>query len=198
MKKLVWTTLSLLLVVGLSYLILFVISSLFSPQAARIPLLNDHRIISQEVEKYRPLFEKYAEANGMKSDTDLLMAIAMQESKGKSADIMQASESRGMIKDTIRTPEESIRQGTHYFKRAMERAHGNIPLALQSYNFGLGFSDYVARHGDKMTPKLIQSFSRQKAAELGWHSYGDPEYASHVLRYYDNEQAKKKLAKISQ
>ncbi|WP_238537595.1 lysozyme family protein [Sporolactobacillus vineae] len=195
MKKLVRITLSLLLVVGFSYLILFVISSLFSPQAARIPLLNDHRIISQEVEQYRPVFEKYAEANGIKSDTDLLMAIAMQESKGKSADIMQASESRGLTKDTIRTPEESIRQGALYFKKALRRAHGNVPLALQSYNFGLGFSDFVERHGGKMTPKLIRSFSRQKAAELGWHSYGDPEYASRVLRYYHNEQAKQKLAK---
>lgn len=195
MKKLARMTLSLLLVVGLSYLILFVVSSLFSPQASRIPFLNDHRVISQEVEKYRPLFEEYAKANGISSDTDLLMAIAMQESKGKSADIMQASESRGLMKDSIRTPEESIRQGTLYFKRALNRAHGNVPIALQSYNFGLGFSDFVTRHGGKMTPKLIQSFSRQKAAELGWHSYGDPEYANHVLRYYHNEQAKQKLAK---
>jgi Soluble lytic murein transglycosylase and related regulatory proteins (some contain LysM/invasin domains) len=186
---------SLLLFVGLSYLVLFIISSLFSPQANRIPFLNDHRVISQEVEKYRPVFASYAKANGIEKDTDLLMAIAMQESKGKSADIMQASESRGLIKDSIRTPEESIRQGTLYFKKALKHSGGNIPLALQSYNFGLGFSDYINRHGGKMTPALIRSFSRQKAAELGWSSYGDPEYANHVLRYFHNEQAKQTLVK---
>lgn len=195
MKKIITVVCSLLALIGFSYLILFVISSMYSPQADHVPFLNDNRVISQDVEKYRSIFQKYAEANGMGNDTDLLMAIAMQESKGKLPDIMQSSESRGLPKNTIRSPEKSIEAGARYFSKTLKKSKGNIAIALQSYNFGAGFSDYIARHGGRFSPELAQQFSRLKARELGWKTYGDSNYVSHVMRYYNNEKLKQKLAK---
>lgn len=195
MKKITSFVFSMMALVGIAYLALFVISSIFSPQAEHVPFLNDRRVISPKVEHYRPLFKKYARANGLESYTDLIMAMAMQESKGNAADIMQASESLGFPKDTIDDPEKSIEAGTRYFKKALDKSGGNIRLALQSYNFGIGFTDYVKRHGGTFTRKLAKDFSAQKARELGWESYGDPGYADRVLRYYDNEKTKRAWAK---
>lgn len=195
MKKFLTLLFSLLSVVGISYLALFIISSLYSPQADHVPLLNSNRVISSEIENYRPIFKKYAEANGIGQYTDLMMALAMQESKGSSPDIMQASESQGLPRNTIHSPETSIKVGTGYFKKAMKRSGGNVRLALQSYNFGIGFTDYVRQNGGRFTYALAVKFSEWKAKELGWRSYGDPQYVDHVMRYYNNEKQKQALAK---
>lgn len=195
MKKFIILLFSLLSVIGVSYLLLFIISSIYSPQADHVPFLNDNRVISPTIESYRPLFQKYAEANGIGQYTDLLMALAMQESKGKSPDIMQASESLGLPRNTISSPEASIKAGTSYFKKVMERSGGNVRLALQSYNFGIGFTDYVRQHGGRFTAALAVKFSERKAKELGWGSYGDPYYVDHVMRYYNNEKLKQALTK---
>ncbi|RYL91492.1 lysozyme family protein [Sporolactobacillus sp. Y61] len=191
MKKIITLIISLFSIIGFSWLALFIISSLYSPQADHVPFLNDHRVISPEIENQRPLFRKYAKANDLEPYTDLIMAVAMQESKGKSSDIMQASESLGLPKDSIEDPEKSIEVGTRYFKKSMDKADGNIPLALQSYNFGLGFTDYVRHHGGRFSKELAEQFSDSKARELGWKKYGDPNYAEHVLRYYQNEKIKR-------
>ncbi|MFT8317961.1 MAG: lysozyme family protein [Sporolactobacillus sp.] len=195
MKKFFILIVSMLTLVGLSYLTLFIISNIYSPQADHIPFLNSDRVINQKIESYRPIFKKYARLNGLENDTDLLMAMAMQESKGNSVDVMQASESQGLPKDSIKSPEESIRAGTKYFRKSLDRAGGDTRLALQSYNFGIGFSDYVKAHGGKYSPALAKRFSRLKAEQLGWTSYGDPDYVGHVLRYYRNEQEKQSIAK---
>ncbi|RYM01781.1 cell wall hydrolase [Sporolactobacillus sp. THM7-7] len=190
MKKVFALLLSSLAIIGGSYLILFIISSLYSPKADHVPFLNDDRVISPDIEKYRPLFHKYAQAYDIEEYTDLLMAMAMQESKGKTPDVMQASESLGLPKDTIEDPKESIKAGTHYFKRVMDKSGGDVHLALQSYNFGIGFTNYVKQHGGQFNPGLAQRFSRLKAKELGWESYGDPNYVDRVMRYYHNEKRK--------
>ncbi|RYL95620.1 cell wall hydrolase [Sporolactobacillus sp. THM7-4] len=196
MKKLFTLLCSSLALIGFSYVLLFIISSIYSPKADHVPLLNDDRVISPEIEHYRPLFQKYARDYNMEQYTDLLMAMAMQESKGKTPDIMQASESIGLPKDTINNPKTSIRAGTRYFKKAIEKSEGDVHLAVQSYNFGTGFIDYVNRHGGHFNHTLARAFSRRKARELGWDSYGDPKYVDHVMRYYDNEKQKRALAKI--
>ncbi|MFT8871738.1 MAG: lysozyme family protein [Sporolactobacillus sp.] len=198
MHKLLATICSMLAVLGFSYLTLFIISNLYSPAADRVPFLNSDRVISKKVEQLRPLFDKYARQCHLADKTNLLMAMAMQESKGEAVDIMQASESEGLPKDTIKNAKDSIRVGTHYFKRALQRAHGDIRLALQSYNFGLGFTDYVMARGGVYTPELARAFSQAKAKQLGWTTYGDPHYAEHVLRYYYNEQRKQAFIKNNQ
>lgn len=195
MKKITALIVSLAAVIGCSYLILFIVSSMYSPNAGHVPLLNDDRVISPEVEKLRPTFQKYAKQYDLEPYTDLLMAMAMQESKGKTDDVMQASESLGLPENTIDNPEKSIEAGTRYFKKAMEQADGDIRLSLQSYNFGLGFTDYVNENGGRYSEKLAHRFAERKAKELGWDRYGDPEYVDHVMRYYNNEKQKHAVKK---
>jgi soluble lytic murein transglycosylase-like protein len=195
MRKIIKLILTSSLIIGISFVLLYVISSLYSPQADHVPLLNDTRVISPEVENYRPIISKIAKANGIDQYTDLIMAITMQESKGKAVDVMQASESQGLPRNSIDSPKKSIQAGTHYFKKALVRSNGDLSLAVQSYNFGLGFTDYVKSHGGKYTPQLAQQFSEEKAKELNWESYGDPDYVEHVMRYYTNEKQKRELVK---
>ncbi|MCL1631058.1 lysozyme family protein [Sporolactobacillus sp. CPB3-1] len=195
MTKIIKLIISSSLLIGVSFVILYILSTMYSPQADHVPLLNDQRVISPEVENYRPIIAETAKVNGIGQYTDLIMAITMQESKGKAIDVMQASESLGLSRNTIQSPKKSIQAGTRYFKKALVRANGDVPLALQSYNFGLGFVDYVKSHGGKYTPELARQFSKEKAKELHWSSYGDPKYVEHVMRYYTNEKQKRELAK---
>ncbi|BBN98448.1 lysozyme family protein [Sporolactobacillus terrae] len=183
------------LLIAISFVLLYIVSSLYSPQADHVPLLNDKRVINDDVKAYRPTISKVAKEYGISDYTDLIMAIAMQESKGKAVDVMQASESLGKPRNSIATPEKSIRAGIQYFKRALNRSDNDPSLALQSYNFGLGFADYVKAHGGKFSAQLAHHYADQKARELQWSSYGDPDYVAHVMRYYNNEKQKRALAK---
>jgi hypothetical protein len=61
-----------------------------------------------------------------------------------------------------------------------------IDLALQGYNFGSGFITWAQPRGG-YSEANAQAFSQMEAADLGWSSYGDPDYVPHVLRYYKNQ-----------
>lgn len=141
--------------------------------------------ISKEVERYRPLFEKYAEKYGLTKHIDVIMALVMQESGGRYLDVMQSSESIGLPPNSITDPELSIDVGMKHFKSVLEKAGGDIKLTLQAYNYGGGFIDYVKKRGGKYTKELASAFSKEQAAKLGWPSYGDPLYVDHVMRYLD-------------
>ncbi|MED1921438.1 bifunctional lytic transglycosylase/C40 family peptidase [Bacillus velezensis] len=139
--------------------------------------------IAPEVERFRFAFEKYARQEGVYDQVNVIMALTMQESGGRSLDIMQSSESIGLPPNTITDPEYSIEVGIKHFKKVFKEAGGDVRLALQSYNFGSGFIGYVKKHGGKYTKKLALDFSRLQAIKMGWKSYGDPSYVDHVMRY---------------
>ncbi|MBC1284863.1 peptidoglycan DD-metalloendopeptidase family protein [Listeria booriae] len=140
--------------------------------------------VAPEVERYRPLFEKYAVKYQLEKYVDIIMALVMQESGGRYPDVMQSSESIGLPPNTITDPEYSIDMGMAHFKNVLTKAKGDVDLTLQSYNYGGGFIDYVnAGRGGKYTLQLAHEFSVYQAQKLGWPSYGDPEYVPHVRRY---------------
>ncbi|MDA1478030.1 bifunctional lytic transglycosylase/C40 family peptidase [Bacillus sp. CLL-3-40] len=139
--------------------------------------------ISPEVERFRAVFEKYARKEGIFDQVNIIMALTMQESGGRSLDIMQSSESIGLPPNSIVDPEESIKVGIAHFKKVFIKAGKDVKLTLQSYNFGSGFIDYVKKNGGKYTKELANKFSRIQAIKQGWASYGDPEYVDHVMRY---------------
>ncbi len=103
---------------------------------------RDYGLVSQEgtaqvssaVERYRPLFEKYAKKYGVEDYVELLMAKAMQESGGRLPDVMQSSESIGLPPNTIQDPERSIKVGVRYFAEMLKKANYDIRLTLQAYN----------------------------------------------------------------
>lgn len=158
--------------------------------------------LSDSVRQYEEEVEKYAAEEGIEGQTEVLLALMMQESGGRGEDPMQASESYCGEVGCIEDPEVSIRQGVSYFATTLEKADGDVKLALQAYNFGAGFIDYVMNRGGEYTQELAISFSAEKYEELkdtGEYScireeaeqydacYGDIYYVDAVLDYYEEE-----------
>src|SRR5699024_7462555 len=61
----------------------------------------------------------------------------------------------------IDDPELSIKQGVYYFSQTLEVADGDIELAVQSYNFGKGFIDYVEKNTGKYSQEIAIDFSQK-------------------------------------
>lgn len=101
--------------------------------------------ISPHVKKYEYLVSKYAEELNIEEYTPLILAIMQQESGGNpnERDPMQSSESLCGYIGCITNPKQSIQQGVHHFNQVLQSASGDIFLAIQSYNFGSGFIEFV-------------------------------------------------------
>lgn len=143
--------------------------------------------LSEAVLQYEEIVHGVLLTYGLEEHTALVLAIMMQESGGNmSLDVMQASESIGLPPNTITDPVYSIEVGVAHFEKVMakhERLGVDLDTAIQSYNYGSGYMDFIAQNGGKHSEELAQAFSRQQANKLGWSSYGDPEYVAHVKRY---------------
>ncbi|WP_339229808.1 lysozyme family protein [Oceanobacillus sp. FSL K6-2867] len=142
--------------------------------------------IAPEVTRYENYFKKYAKEYGVEEHTDVVMAMAMQESGGRYLDVMQSSESLGLARNTLADPKKSIDQGVKYFSKVFEQAGGDVELALQAYNMGHGFIDYAKKHNNgKYSMELALDFSNYMARKMGWSRYGDPHYVQNVMRYLE-------------
>ncbi|QKY71733.1 lysozyme family protein [Lentibacillus sp. CBA3610] len=155
-------------------------------------------VISEHVLNYEPLVEKYAAEYDVENHVDVLLAIMMQESGGNGNDPMQSSESYCGSRGCIEDPELSIKQGVKHFSGVLEEADGDIRLAIQSYNFGAGFIDYVQANSGKYTQEAAIDFSqemyasaddqakfrcpREEAQEID-ACYGDIYYVRDVIDY---------------
>ncbi|SDI97676.1 lysozyme family protein [Natribacillus halophilus] len=143
--------------------------------------------VNEDVERYEPHFERYAGENGIDDQVDILMAMTMQESGGQLADVMQSSESMGDPVNTINSPEQSIEQGVSYYADMYEQANGDTELAMQGYNMGGGYIDYVQdNHDGEHSRDVAYEFGEQQASELGWDNYGDEDYVEHVMQYLED------------
>lgn len=177
---------------------LFIVLSVVSLEENPETNIPSNPAISEQVLNYKPVVEKYAAEYGVENHVDVLLAIMMQESGGRGDDPMQASESycgsRGCIKD----PEVSIKQGVEHFNGVLEEADGDMRLAIQSYNFGKGFIDYVQANSGKYTQEAAINFSQEMYASADDQGkfrcpreeaqdidacYGDIYYVRDVLDY---------------
>jgi len=152
--------------------------------------------LSEEVIELSPYIFAYACEHGLEEYTGLIKAVMMQESAGRGTDPMQASECIYNTKypntpGGITDPEYSINVGIQYFKDCLELANTQGPddlegisLALQGYNFGNGYISWAIQNYGGHSELSALEFSEMMANYNGWESYGDPEYVSHVLRYY--------------
>lgn len=155
-------------------------------------------VISSDVLEYKPLVEKYAAQNGVEEHVDELLAIMMQESGGRGKDPMQSSESYCGSRGCIEDPERSVEQGVEHFAAVLNEADGDVQLAIQSYNFGPGFIDYVKANSGDYTQKAAIKFSQEmyatadnqakyrcprKEAKKIDACYGDIYYVRDVIAY---------------
>lgn len=154
--------------------------------------------VSPEVLQYREKVLEELIKYDLQEYIDVVLALMMQESGGKGNDPMQASESYCGSVGCITDPDLSIEKGVLHFKNVMEKANYDIKLALQSYNFGMGFIDYVMKRGGKYTFELAVEFSQMwyerlkhtglytclRAEALQYNAcYGDIYYVDAVFKY---------------
>lgn len=155
--------------------------------------------VSDEVKAYAGLIQAYAMEQGIPEYSGLIMAVMMQESGGQGNDPMQASESSFNTKypntpGGISDPEYSIEVGVQAFADVLRQAgvqgiddEKRLYIALQAYNFGPGYISYAMNNGGHSAFTAL-AFSEMMAQQMGWTSYGDPQYVQHVLRYYEPEE----------
>jgi hypothetical protein len=151
--------------------------------------------LSNSVLAYQPFVSQYCQKYGIPGYTYLVLAVMQQESGGTGSDPMQCSESPLNMKyshspNSIKDPSYSVEVGVEYLASCIRAAGCKSPsdmqgisLALQGYNFGGGYIAWAKARGGYSTENAMQ-FSSLKASEMGWKGYGDPQYVSHVLRYY--------------
>ena len=139
---------------------------------------------------------KYARENDIEEYLELLQAMMMQESGGQGNDPMQSSECEFNTQfekkpNAINNPEYSIQVGIQYFAKCLKHANvtsikdeKGIFLALQSYNYGIGYIKYVEQTDKQYTYQNAIAFSQKCKKEYNVSVYGDSKYVYHVLRYY--------------
>ena len=168
--------------------------------------------LSADVLKHQPMVEKYARENGISEYVNVLLAIIQVESGGTAIDVMQSSESLGLPPNSLST-EESIKQGCKYFASLLSSAKSkgisDINAVIQSYNYGGGYLDYVAKHGKKHSFTLAENFARDKSGGTkvtytnpvavkkngGWrYAYGNMFYVELVNQYLIVNQVSGELA----
>ena len=61
-----------------------------------------------------------------------------------------------------------------------------IFLALQSYNYGIGYINYIEQTDKQYTYQNAIDFSEKCKKDYNVSVYGDSKYVYHVLRYYED------------
>lgn len=168
------------------------------------------KAVSTKLPKYQPLFEKYAQ----EIDWRLLAAISYQESHWR-PHARSHTGVRGMMMLTLATAkqmgiksrldaEQSIRGGSKYFKRMINKMPDRIPspdrlwFALASYNVGFGHLNDARiitqqQGGDpdrwvevKTRLPLLQQKKYYKKTKYGYARGKEPvHYVENIRRYYD-------------
>ena len=165
-------------------------------------------VLTPECESYRSEVETVAKTHVMTEYVDLIMAVMMQESGGRSLDVMQCAE--GVVNtlyphvpNGITDPSYSIDCGIQELKYALEKVECSSPtdiekikIALQGYNFGIdGFLAFLEEQNDvRWTEEYAQEYAKKASGEIerdpddaetmGPWAYGDQYYPLHVLRFY--------------
>lgn len=179
--------------------------------------------LSEEVEALRADIIAELKKYGKEEYINLFLALVMQESGGKGEDVFQCSESLGKAPNSI-GKKQSIEHGVKvlcgYLNNERIKVSSpddldNIKTALQSYNYGGGYIDYInssnfgrdttkndLQNLGKWTQENALAYQKKKSADLnhgtpvsrtgsaatilGPYQYGDAYYVKHVLRYYSN------------
>lgn len=121
------------------------------------------------VMNYRSEVETAVVEAGIPQYENLALAIIYTETKGQAADVMQSSESAFGNQFVIDDPAESIRSGVDFLASAIQKAAEagcDLATAVQAYNFGLDYIDYVKANGGENSVKLAEAYSKDVLSPL--------------------------------
>lgn len=132
-------------------------------------LVAGSRIYQQmaHVLTYRPLVQEVLRDSQSELDENLILAMIYTESKGKTVDILQASESLSGQQGTITDSRDSLRQGIAFLTTNLDYAEEvgtDFWSAIQAYNYGTAYIDYVATQGRVSTVPLALTYSQEVIA----------------------------------
>ncbi|HFI0041119.1 TPA: lysozyme family protein [Streptococcus suis] len=131
-----------------------------------IRLFQGYRAVKQ-VMTYQSMVQEVLAEHDTKANEELVLAMIYTETKGESADVMQSSESATGYTNTITDSKESIRQGVVYLTENLRQAEEKgveVWTAIQAYNFGPAYIDYIAQNGGEHTLTLAEEYSRTVVA----------------------------------
>lgn len=121
----------------------------------------------KNVMQYKPMVEKTLADNDTKANVDLVLAMIYTETKGGEADVMQSSESSSGVKDSITDSQSSIESGVKLLSHNLElaeKAQVDSWTAVQAYNFGTAYINYIAKNGGENTVALADEYSKTVVA----------------------------------
>ncbi|HEM3683078.1 TPA: lysozyme family protein [Streptococcus suis] len=131
-----------------------------------IRIFQGYRAVKQ-VMTYQSMVQEVLAEHDTKANEELVLAMIYTETKGESADVMQSSESATGYTNTITDSKESIRQGVIYLTKNLQLAEEKgveVWTAVQAYNFGPAYIDYIAQNGGEHTLALAEEYSRTVVA----------------------------------
>lgn len=129
-----------------------------------------------EVNKWQNTVATVAKKYDISDYQNIILAIILTESKGNHVDLMQSSESKYGTTDQVGTSEESIDNGVKFLAQAIKKAKSenvDIWTAIQSYNFGLSYIDFIQKNGKVSSVKLADQYSKSKLAPLLGNETGE-------------------------
>lgn len=149
----------------------------------------------KQVMNYRSLVREVLDEQDTVANEEFVLAMIYTETKGKVSDVMQSSESATGQKNSILDNKESIRQGVQTLSTNLNVAQEkkvDVWTAVQAYNFGRAYIDYIAKHGGENTLDLAKKYSKNIVApSLGnvtgkTYSYYHPIALLHGSKLYIN------------
>ena len=168
--------------------------------------------------RYEDLFEEYGNMYGV--DKNLLMALAAQESCGEHYESLDSGPAEGIMQiekavhiastvaaynveteeldyieitpENLQDLETNIRIGTMLLRNCLEENNYNIPLALQTYNFGPG-NMYTVLSTCSELENIDEDELLQNPTNTSWLDYreflntGDCQYIEHVFSFLPSD-----------
>ena len=125
-----------------------------------------HRDVKQ-VMTYQNLVREVLAEQDTAANEELVLAMIYTETKGRKSDLMQSSESATGEINSITDNKESVRQGIQTLSDNLELASEkkvDVWTAVQAYNFGQAYIDYVAQNGGENTLELAKKYSKEVVA----------------------------------
>ena len=148
----------------------------------------------KQVMTYQPMVREILSEKDTPANEELVLAMIYTETKGQEGDVMQSSESASGSTNTINDNASSIRQGVQTLTDNLYLAQKkgvDVWTAVQAYNFGPAYIDYIAQNGKENTLALAKQYSRDTVAPLlgnttgKTYSYIHPISILHRVRHHE-------------
>lgn len=138
----------------------------------------------QNVLQYKDMVKEILDDNDTTANVDLVLAMIYTETKGDDGDVMQSSESSDGVANSITDSQTSIRQGVTVLSENLtlaDEAGVDVWTAVQAYNFGTAYIDYVAKNDGENTIALGTAYSRNVVAPSLGNTTGETYFYYHPL-----------------